>query len=126
MVCGGLPRTPQPSDGVSYAHKIEKAEAAIDWSQPAGTIERRIRAFDPFPGASTTLDGEALKVWRAVPAAGTGAPGEVLQAGDEGLRVACGDGALLLTELQRPGGRRLPARAVLQGLPPPVGRRLGA
>lgn len=124
--CGGLPRTPQPADGVTYAHKIDKAEAAIDWSQPAAVIERRIRAFDPFPGAATTLDGESIKVWRARRAEGSGAPGTVLAAGDdEGPRVACGDGALQLLELQRPGGKRLPARAFMQAHPSLTGRRLG-
>jgi methionyl-tRNA formyltransferase len=123
--CGGLTRTPQPAEGITYAHKIDKAEAAIDWSQPAAAIERRIRAFDPFPGASTTLDGEAIKVWRARLADGSGAPGSVLAADDEGPRVACGDGALQLLELQRPGGKRLPARAFVQAHPALAGRRLG-
>ena len=63
--CGGLRPVPQPAEGVTYAHKIEKAEAAVDWSQPADAIERRIRAFDPFPGATRALGGEALKLWRA-------------------------------------------------------------
>lgn len=123
--CGGLAATPQPSEGVTYARKIDKAEAAIDWSQPAAAIERRIRAFDPFPGASTTLDGETLKVWRAVAAEGGGPAGSVLAADDDGVRVACGDGALQLLELQRPGGKRLPARAFVQAHPQLAGRRLG-
>src|SRR5438105_3958116 len=75
---GGLVRTPQPDDGVTYARKIDKAEAAIDWREPAERIERRIRAFDPFPGASTTLNGDTVKVWRAAVVDGSGAPGEVL------------------------------------------------
>ena len=122
---GRLVGTPQPTEGVTYAHKIDKAEAAIDWSAPAGVIERRIRAFDPAPGASTQLDGELIKVWRALLAAGAGAPGEVLAAGDDGLRVACGDAALLLTQLQRAGGKRLAARPFLQGVPVAVGARFG-
>ena len=113
--CGGLTRTPQPVDGVTYAHKIEKAEAEIDWSQPASVIERRIRAFDPFPGASTHLAGTALKCWAGELCDGAGAPGTVLEVSDAGLRVACGEGALRLTQLQKPGGRRLPARDFLQG-----------
>ncbi|HEX6361399.1 MAG TPA: methionyl-tRNA formyltransferase, partial [Albitalea sp.] len=71
---GTLARTPQPAEGVTYAHKIDKAEAAIDWRQPAAAIERRVRAFDPVPGASTLVDGETVKVWRAHAATGTGAP----------------------------------------------------
>jgi methionyl-tRNA formyltransferase len=112
---GVLVATPQPAAGVCYAHKIEKTEAAIDWSEPAPQIERRIRAFDPFPGATASLAGEALKVWRAELCAGRGEPGTVLRADDAGFCVACGEGALRLTELQRPGGRRMPAHAFLQG-----------
>jgi len=120
--CGGLKRTPQPAEGVSYAHKIDKAEAAVDWAWPAATIEHRIRAFDPFPGATAQLGGEAIKLWRAQVVAGAGAPGTVLAVTGEGITVACGDAALLLTELQRPGGKRLPARQFLQGLPVHAGQ----
>ena len=115
--CGGLHRTPQPVQGVSYAHKIDKAEAAIDWRQPAATIERRLRAFDPFPGASAVLGDTTLKCWRARLVPGHGAPGAVLAAGADGITVACGQGALQLTELQRAGGKRLAAQAFLQGMP---------
>ena len=112
------PRTAQPVDGVTYAHKIAKAEAAIDWRQPAPVIERRLRAFDPFPGASFVLAGESVKLWRAalVPS-GRGRPGEVLAAGGGRLIVACADGALDLLQLQRPGGRRIDAAALLQARP---------
>ena len=122
--CGGLTRTPQPEQGVSYAHKIEKAEGAIDWRQDAAQIERRLRAFDPFPGGQAQLDGEALKCWRAelVPGA-AGEPGRVLAADERGLLVACGTGALRLTELQRAGGKRLPAQAFLQARPVAAGER---
>ena len=113
--CGGLAPTPQPAGAVTYAHKIEKAEAAIDWRSPAAVIERRIRAFDPYPGASTLLGPDPLKCWRAEPAAGSGPPGSVLAVDERGVTVACGEGALRLTELQRPGGKRLPARQFLQG-----------
>jgi methionyl-tRNA formyltransferase len=85
-----------------------------------------VRAFDPFPGASTTLDGDTLKVWRARVMDGHGEPGEVLTADGDTLVVATGHGALRLEELQRPGGRRVPARAFLQAQPPLAGRRLGA
>jgi methionyl-tRNA formyltransferase len=109
--CGGLTRNPQPAEGVTYAHKIEKREAAVDWTLPADVIERRIRAFDPFPGATGVIGDETVKLWGARLGHGTGgAPGEVLQVSPEGITVACGEGQLLLTELQRPGGKRLPVR----------------
>ena len=115
--CGGLSRHAQPGEGITYAHKIDKAEAAIDWTLPAAVIERRIRAFDPFPGASSGLGGDTIKCWRAAPAAGHGAPGEVLAVSEAGIVVACGEGALRLCELQRAGGKRLPAHAFLLGKP---------
>jgi methionyl-tRNA formyltransferase len=124
--CGGLAPKPQPADGVSYAHKIEKAEAAIDWTQPAAAIERRLRAFDPFPGATAVLDGEGLKCWRGEVVAGQGAAGEVLAVDDRGIVVACGEGALRLTLLQRPGAKRLPARDFLRGRPVAAGMRFGS
>lgn len=120
--CGGLAPIPQPLQGVTYAHKIEKAEAAIDWSQPAASIERRVRAFDPFPGANFRHAGETIKLWRAEVVDGTGSPGIVLRT--EPLTVACGENALALTELQRPGGRRAGAREFLQARPIAVGDRL--
>jgi len=115
--CGGLRPVPQPQAGVTYAHKIDKGEAAIDWSQPAAAIERRLRAFDPFPGATAAIAGETVKVWRCVPAppGGPAAPGTVLRVGADGVLVACGDGALRLTELQRAGGKRLPVADFLHG-----------
>ena len=119
--CGGLHRTAQPAQGVSYAHKVDKAEAAIDWRAPAEVIERRLRAFDPFPGASATLGDTTLKCWRGRIVAGSGVPGSVLAVGADGISVACGQGALQLTELQRPGGKRLAAQALLQGMPVAVG-----
>jgi methionyl-tRNA formyltransferase len=120
-------RTPQPAEGVSYAHKIAKTEAAIDWSQPAAVIERRLRAFDPFPGASFQLDAETVKLWRGRlrPELG-GRPGQVLMAQDGQFTVACGQGALDLLQLQRPGGRRVDAQAFLQACPGLVGRQLGS
>jgi methionyl-tRNA formyltransferase len=114
-------RTPQPAEGVTYAHKIDKAEAAIDWTLGAETIERRLRAFDPFPGATAQLDGETIKCWRGsveVPSAKVaGAPGELVSVDEAGIVVACGQNLLRLTELQRPGGKRLPAAQFLQGKP---------
>ena len=121
---GALRPVPQPTEGVSYAHKVDKAEAAVDWRQPAEVIERRVRAFDPFPGASTTVDGEPLKLWAARVEDAVGAPGTVLAADEQGLLVACGQGALRITELQRPGGRRQPARVFLRARPVAVGASL--
>ncbi len=114
---GGLRPVAQPEQGVSYAHKIGKIEAPIDWREPAALIERRIRAFDPFPGASAVLQGETIKCWRATAEAGAGAPGEVLTVTADAITVACGVGALRLTELQRAGGKRLAAPQFLQGRP---------
>ena len=125
--CGGLSAVSQPAAGVTYAHKIEKHEAAIDWSLPAAQIERRIRAFDPFPGAVGTLNGETIKAWKSqidsVPRNADQRPGQILLVNDAGIAVACGDGtALTLTELQRPGGKRLPARDFLRGSPVQAGQ----
>jgi methionyl-tRNA formyltransferase len=111
---GGLSRMPQPAEGATYAHKLTKAEGAIDWHRPAAEIERRLRAFDPQPGCHFELEGHTVKLWRAQVSAGFGAaPGKML-IGAEGIRVACGDGqALDLIELQRSGGRRLAVAAFL-------------
>jgi methionyl-tRNA formyltransferase len=126
--CGGLTRTVQPAEGVTYAHKIEKAEAQVGWSQSAATLERRIRAFDPFPGAASVLEGEAIKLWRAqvLPGAAGPAPGTVIAVQPDGIDVATGDGVLRLTELQRAGGKRLPAADFLRGLAIAPGQRFGA
>ena len=126
--CGGLVRTPQPAEGVTYAHKIEKAEAAVDWSQPARVIERRVRAFDPFPGASTTLGADTVKLWRAqaLPAAAGSAAGTLLAVGANGIDVATGDGVLRVLDLQRPGGKRLAVADALRGWPLQAGQRFGA
>jgi methionyl-tRNA formyltransferase len=128
--CGGLRPVPQPAEGASYAHKIEKHEAAVDWAQPAAVIARRIRAFNPFPGASTTFQGETIKLWCCeidsdVRMSGK-APGTVLSAEADGVAVQCGAGVLSLTELQRAGGKRLPATEFLRGFALPVGAVLGA
>ncbi|HEY1180767.1 MAG TPA: methionyl-tRNA formyltransferase, partial [Rhodocyclaceae bacterium] len=119
-----LKAEPQPDAGVTYAAKISKAEARIDWALPAAEIERRIRAFDPFPGAATEFGGAAIKVWRASPVAGGGPVGTVLIADGQQLVVACGDGALALHSLQKPGSKRLATREFLQGLSLKVGDRL--
>jgi methionyl-tRNA formyltransferase len=115
---GGLRPQPQPQAGVTYAHKIDKSEAAIDWSQPADAIARRVRAFDPFPGAQGFVNGESLKLWRAqaLPHEESDRPpGRLLSVNAQGVEVACGHGRLLVRELQRPGGKRLPAADFLRG-----------
>jgi methionyl-tRNA formyltransferase len=114
---GTLNPQPQPADGVTYASKIDKAEAAIDWQQPAAVIERRLRAFDPFPGCTAVLAGQPLKLWRGRVAAGAGLPGQVLPAASGQLLVACGEGALEVLEIQMAGGRRVPAREFLHRHP---------
>ena len=118
---GPLEGRAQPEAGATYAAKIGKAEAAIDWRDSAAAIERRLRAFDPFPGARGTLEGESITCWRAAvrPRRG-GVPGEVLAA-DGVLSVACGEGSLDLALLQRAGGRRLAAAEFLRGRAPRVG-----
>jgi methionyl-tRNA formyltransferase len=116
---------PQDPDGVTYAAKIDKAEGALDWRLDAVALDRQVRAFDPFPGAESTLAGEPLKVWQARPADGTGEPGTVIRLQDGCPVVACGDGALALTVMQRPGSRRMPAAEFLKGRPMLPGTRLG-
>lgn len=110
-----LPAVPQPDGGVTYANKIDRAEARLDWSQPATVLARRLRAFNPFPGAVVTLAGEAIKVWRGEVVAASGRPGQVLAVDADGIVVACGDDALRLTELQKPGGRRVTSADFLHG-----------
>ncbi len=110
----------QPDTGVTYAAKISKAEATIDWRAPAAEIERRLRAFDPAPGARSVLASETITCWRGVVRPGAGRPGEIV-ATDGALVVACGEGRLALTELQRPGGRRMAAEVLLRGWAPPPG-----
>lgn len=117
---GGLVARPQPQEGVTYAAKIAKEEAALDFNLPAQVLDRRIRAFNPFPGAVASFDGVAVKLWRAEMAAATtdSVPGQVLAANsEEGVLVACGSGVLRVTELQKPGGKRLPAAEFLKGFP---------
>jgi methionyl-tRNA formyltransferase len=115
---------PQPHAGASYARKIEKREAEIDWGAPAVQIERVVRAMRPSPGAAARLNGTVLKLWRARVVDSLGKPGHVLAAGPEGILVACGQGALLIEELQRAGGKRLQAAEFLRGVTIAPGARL--
>ncbi|MEN0106520.1 MAG: methionyl-tRNA formyltransferase [Pseudomonas sp.] len=107
LAAGTLQGEVQNNDLATYAHKLNKDEARLDWSRPAVELERLIRAFNPWPICHSTLNGEALKVLAAQPAQGHGTPGQILHASREGLVVACGDGALCLTRLQLPGGKAL-------------------
>jgi len=115
----------QPEAGVTYAHKIEKHEAPIDWRLGAAAIVRRVRAFNPFPGASSVLNGEVIKVWGAH--VGEGSPtaeyGQIVAVAPEGIAVEAMNSIAILTELQRPGGKRLPAAEFLRGCPLQVGQR---
>ena len=114
----------QPDEGVTYAHKIEKAEAGIDWTQSAAQLDRHIRAFNPFPGAQTRFNGLVIKLWSARPLDGEGLPGEVLAVDRHQIVIACGQGALAVQELQKAGGKRLPVQQFLAGNPIQVGDRL--
>ena len=120
---GELPGRPQPADGVTYAAKLDKAEAQLDWRRPAVELGRAVRAFNPFPGATARIDGQTIKVWMAEPVAGAGEAGTVLAAAAEGIVVACGEGALRLAELQKAGGKRLPAADFLHGFALKAGQR---
>jgi len=123
---GGLTLTKQAEDGVTYAAKIEKAEARIDWTRPAHAVLRHIHGLSPFPGAwsEVVIDGEAvrLKLLRCERAGGSGAPGAVL---DEQLTIACGDGAIRITELQRAGKAPMKAGDFLRGTRVAPGLRFG-
>jgi len=107
----GLAPVPQPGAGVTYAAKIDKAEARVDWTRPAGEVDRLIRGLSPFPGAWTEVGGERVKLLRSRLVAGQGAPGQVLS----GFTVACGSGAVEVTEAQREGKRPMPVAEVLRG-----------
>ena len=147
---GPVAAVPQPAEGVTYARKIEREEAEIDWREDAAALERRVRAFNPWPVARTTLGGEVLRVWEAEALVGEGpgearvgagpgaepggalggggrgaGPGEVLAAGREGIEVATGAGRLRVTLMQLPGGRPIRAADYLNAHPSPVGAVLG-
>jgi len=111
-----LPATPQPPEGVTYAGKIARTDAELDWQQPAAALDRRIRAFDPAPGAFTRLGADTVKVWSAtVVTGGAAAPGTVVDVGGEGVDVACGEGTLRLRTVQPAGGKRMSAAAFAAG-----------
>jgi len=113
----------QPAEGMTYARKIGREDAILNWALPALVLERTVRALRPSPGASTTLHGERIKIWHAHLVDGQGPAGAVLAA-EHSLVVACGEGALAITELQRAGGKPMPVQAFLRGRPLSAGARL--
>jgi len=115
----------QPEVGVTYAQKLSKQEALLDWSTPAEVIARRIRAFNPVPGAHTGLEGETLKLWMADVEAGTAEPGVIVRADGDGLLIGSGLGLVRVTELQAAGGKRMAARDFVAGRQALEGTRLG-
>jgi methionyl-tRNA formyltransferase len=121
LEAGSLLAVPQPPEGVTYAAKLAKEEGRIDWRRSAAELDRRIRAFTPWPGAWFELKGERIKLIAAKPVAGRGEPGQVL---DDTLAVACGEGALMLETLQRAGKAPMAAADLLRGFPIPAGTRL--
>ncbi len=128
LAAGSARLRPQATEGATYARKISKEEARIDWSQNADELDAKIRAFDPVPVAFTELAGESLRIWRATVLGGSPgetAPGRILAASSNGIDVACGKGVLRIMELQKAGGRRLCVPEFLRGQPVPVGSVLG-
>ncbi len=126
---GTLQAVAQPLDGITYAHKIEKSEAAIDWKQPAANICQRVRAFNPFPGATTVVNGEVLKIWAAQVADGASSAtqvcGQITALAPAFIEVAAMNSIVHITELQRPGGKRLSCAEFLRGSPLQLGQVLG-
>lgn len=124
QVSGSLKSVPQPENGVTYAQKLSKDEAQINWQEPAETVARKIRAFNPVPSAWTLWQGATLKVWAAHAVAQSGAASTVLAANGDGIVVACGEGAICITELQAAGSKRMNAAAFLAGRNVAVGELL--
>jgi len=115
-----IPVTPQSEDGVTYAHKLDKAEARLDWNEPAAALERKVRAFDPWPVAEAVVASETLRVWRAQTrerGSTDAPPGSIVAASRDGIDIACADGVLRLLEVQRAGGRRIAAADYLNARP---------
>jgi methionyl-tRNA formyltransferase len=125
LQAGQARAVPQSESDVTYARKIEKAETVLDWSRPAEDLDRAVRAFRPLPGASTMLGRESIKVWRARERDERGEPGVLLRVDDGALVIGCGRNALEVTEIQRPGGRRLATAEFLRGRPLKPGTRFG-
>ena len=127
---GTLKPIPQPAEGVTYASKIEKSEALLDWHRDALELDRQVRAFNPWPVAETRLEGEQLRIFGAAVLEGLNSteigtePGTITAVSDSGVVVQCGRGQLALQQLQRPGRRAVPAADFIRGMPL-TGRRLG-
>ncbi len=121
-----LPAQAQSEEGLTYADKIEKTEALIDWSKSAAELDRHLRAFNPFPGAQTVFAGQTVKLWVARPVDGAGEKGCILAVDRKNIVIACGQGALAVSELQRAGGKRLPVQQYLAGHSLKVGDRFGS
>ncbi|MGY1489378.1 methionyl-tRNA formyltransferase [Methylobacillus pratensis] len=121
---GKLETEPQDEALVTYAEKLQKTEAAIDWRKSAEELSRQVRAFNPFPVAQSTLKGETCRIWMAQAVAGAAEPGAIVSL-DDGILVGCGQGLLRIEELQLPGGKRLKARDFLAGNPLNPGDKLG-
>jgi methionyl-tRNA formyltransferase len=119
-----LAATPQPAEGATYAAKVDVAQAVLDWAEPAAVLERRVRAFDPAPGARFVLAGDAVKVWAAAAGSTSGEPGTVLGVSRDAIEVACGQGSVSLLMVQPPGGRRMPGAAFAAGRRLAAGSRL--
>ncbi len=125
LLDGAVAAQAQDGSRATYAKKIGKDDARLDWTRPALELDRQIRAFNPFPGAHTQLAGETIKIWRARPLPESGEPGTVLAVDRHALHIACGEGALDITELQKPGSKRLEIAAFLTGTPLKPGDTLG-
>ncbi len=123
LEAGVVKAIPQSAEGVTYAAKLDRREARVDWREGAVTVNRQVRALNPSPGADARVRGMELKIWRCATAAGQGYPGEILNVGPRGLCVACREGALLITELQRSGGKRMAVAEFLRGFPLCAGER---
>lgn len=121
-----LSAVPQDNQFASYAAKLSKAEAQLDWTRPAAELARAIRAYQPFPVASTSVNGTPLKIWQASEGSGSGVPGTVLALDKNRLCVACGEGVLRLEVLQKPNAKALPVNAFLQSFPLQIGARFGS
>ena len=121
LVRKSIDPTVQPQDGVTYAHKLGKEEGVLDWRRPAGELERKVRAFHPWPGTSFELNGERIKVLEAGLALAAGPPGTLVLSRDGFPVVACGSGGLKLLKLQRPGKSAVAADAFLRGFNLPAG-----
>jgi methionyl-tRNA formyltransferase len=120
LIDGSLPEPmAQSAQGIEYAHKLDKAEAQLDWNLPALALERKVRAFDPWPVAETRIGEERVRVWaaRAISQATLSAPGTVIAASASGIDIACAEGVLRISEIQRDGGRRMPVRDWLNARP---------